>query len=57
MGNPIKIVDLVKKMIDLKGRKIKESENEDGIEIKYMGLRPEEKLHEELIISGKSIKN
>ena len=32
MGNPIKIVDLVKN-IDLKGRKIKESENEDGIEI------------------------
>ena len=56
MGNPIKIVDLVKKMIDLKGRKIKESENEDGIEIKYIGLRPGEKLHEELIISGKSIK-
>ncbi len=56
MGNPIKIVDLVKKMIDLKGRKIKENENEDGIEIKYIGLRPGEKLHEELIISGKSIK-
>jgi len=54
MGNPLKIFDIVKKMIDLKGRKIKKNKYDEGIEIKYVGLRPGEKLHEELIISGKS---
>lgn len=42
MGKPIKIVDLAKKMIELSGR--------DDIEIVYTGLRPGEKLYEELLI-------
>ncbi len=56
MGKPIKIIELVKKMIELKGKKIKINDFDDGISIKYIGLRPGEKLHEELIISGKSEK-
>ncbi|KAB7889903.1 NAD-dependent epimerase/dehydratase family protein [Poseidonibacter ostreae] len=43
MGEPIKIVDLAKKMIDLSGL--------DNIEIEFCGLRPGEKLYEELLIN------
>jgi FlaA1/EpsC-like NDP-sugar epimerase len=42
MGEPIKIVDLAKKMIELSGN--------DEVEIKFTGLRPGEKLYEELLI-------
>ena len=42
MGAPIKIVDLAQKMIELSGR--------DDIEIEFSGLRPGEKLYEELLI-------
>jgi len=42
MGEPIKIVDLAKKMIELSGR--------DDIDIEFTGLRPGEKLYEELLI-------
>ena len=42
MGEPIKIVDLAQKMIDLSGR--------SNIEIEFSGLRPGEKLYEELLI-------
>ena len=42
MGEPVKIVDLAKKMIELSGR--------DDIEIVFTGLRPGEKLYEELLI-------
>ncbi len=44
MGDPVKIVDLAKEMIRLSGLKL----NED-IEITYSGLRPGEKLYEELL--------
>ena len=43
MGEPIKIVDLAKKMIELSGKK--------EVKIEYTGLRPGEKLHEELLIN------
>ena len=43
MGEPIKIVDLAKKMIELSGR--------DDISIEFCGLRPGEKLYEELLIN------
>lgn len=43
MGEPIKIVDLAKKMIDLSGK--------NDIEIEFCGLRPGEKLYEELLIN------
>ena len=52
MGEPIKILDLAKKMIHLTGQSSfinGESPNTDGdIEIRFTGLRPGEKLHEEL---------
>ena len=57
MGNPIKINDLAKKMIKLSGNSIKNSENDYGdIEIIYTGLRPGEKLYEELLVDKNSIK-
>jgi FlaA1/EpsC-like NDP-sugar epimerase len=53
MGEPVKIVDLAKKMIRLSGRKVLGEEGaQAGIEIKYAGLRPGEKLYEELLISN-----
>ena len=55
MGNPVKIVDLARKMIHLSGFSIKDANNIDGdIEIKITGLRPGEKLYEELLINDKS---
>jgi len=51
MGEPIHIVDLAKRMIHLSGLEIKDAEHPDGdIEISYTGLRPGEKLYEELLI-------
>ena len=48
MGEPIKIVDLAKKMLELSGR--------DDIEIVFSGLRPGEKLYEELLIDESDAK-
>jgi len=51
MGEPVRIDDLAKKMIHLSGLEVKEESNPNGdIEIKYTGLRPGEKLYEELLI-------
>lgn len=51
MGEPVKIVDLAKNLIRLSGLEVKSSDNPDGdIEIKFTGLRPGEKLYEELLI-------
>ncbi|MDO9424793.1 MAG: nucleoside-diphosphate sugar epimerase/dehydratase [Methylobacter sp.] len=51
MGEPIRIVDLAKRMIHLSGLEIKDSEHPDGdIEIDFTGLRSGEKLYEELLI-------
>jgi len=51
MGEPVRIVDLARKMIRLSGLEIKDKLNPGGdIEIKYTGLRPGEKLYEELLI-------
>lgn len=53
MGDPVKIVDLARKMIYLSGLTLKDAENPGGdIEIKYTGLRPGEKLYEELLIGN-----
>ena len=55
MGKPVKISSLAKQLIELSGLKIKDINNPDGdIEIKYIGLRPGEKLFEELLVDGKS---
>jgi len=51
MGESVKIKDLIDKMIKLSGLSIKDDKNLDGdIEIKITGLRPGEKLYEELLI-------
>ena len=53
MGEPIKIVDLAIRMVKLFGLNIKDAQNQQGeIEIKEIGLRPGEKLFEELLING-----
>lgn len=54
MGEPIRIVDLAKRMIHLSGCIEKNKENPEGdIEITYTGLRAGEKLYEELLIGDK----
>jgi FlaA1/EpsC-like NDP-sugar epimerase len=51
MGEPVKIQDLARRMIALTGCTVREEANPEGdIEIKYTGLRPAEKLFEELLI-------
>ena len=51
MGKSIKIRDLIIRMINLSGLELKDLNNPDGdIEIKIIGLRPGEKLYEELLI-------
>ncbi len=51
MGQSVKIVDLARKMIELSGLTVKDEKNPDGdIEIEISGLRPGEKLYEELLI-------
>tara|TARA_B110000090_G_scaffold210038_1_gene269552 strand:+ start:7376 stop:9238 length:1863 start_codon:yes stop_codon:yes gene_type:complete len=52
MGDPVKIVDLAKNMIIQKGLKI-----DKDIKIKYTGLRPGEKLFEELLIDSEDLIN
>ena len=54
MGEPVKIKDLAEQMIYLSGLKLKEN-NIGDIEIVCTGLRPGEKLYEELLIDAKSI--
>jgi len=51
MGKPVRIDDLAQKMIRLSGLEVKDDAHPEGdIEIKYTGLRPGEKLYEELLI-------
>ena len=56
MGEPIKIIDLAYKMIHLSGMTPVDKDNPEGdIKIKFTGLRPGEKLYEELLI-GNNVK-
>jgi FlaA1/EpsC-like NDP-sugar epimerase len=51
MGQSVKIMDLARRMIELSGLTVKDEENPDGdIGIEITGLRPGEKLYEELLI-------
>ena len=53
MGEPVKIDDLARLMIRLSGLELRDETNPDGdIEISYTGLRPGEKLYEELLIGA-----
>ncbi len=54
MGEPIRIIDLAKRMIHLSGLEIKDKNHPNGeIAIQFTGLRPGEKLYEELLIGDK----
>ena len=56
MGKPIKIINLARRMIELSGRTILDAENPDGeIELITTGLRPGEKLYEELLIGENTL--
>ncbi|PIP80036.1 MAG: nucleoside-diphosphate sugar epimerase [Gammaproteobacteria bacterium CG22_combo_CG10-13_8_21_14_all_40_8] len=56
MGEPVLIHDLAKRMIELSGLEEKTEENPDGdIEIIFTGLRPGEKLYEELLIGENNV--
>jgi FlaA1/EpsC-like NDP-sugar epimerase len=51
MGEPVRIIDLAQRMIELSGLRLRSADQPDGdIEIKVVGLRPGEKLYEELLI-------
>jgi FlaA1/EpsC-like NDP-sugar epimerase len=53
MGKPIRIADLARRMVHLAGLTVRDEGNPDGdIEIRYTGLRPAEKLYEELLIGN-----
>ena len=51
MGQPVKIIDLARRMIELSGLTVSDEQNPDGdIAVEITGLRPGEKLYEELLI-------
>lgn len=53
MGEPVRIAELARRMIHLMGLEVRDDEHPHGdIEIKYTGLRPGEKLYEELLIGN-----
>lgn len=56
MGEPVKIIDLAQRMIELSGFSLKNEQNPDGdIAIEMIGLRPGEKLYEELLIGDNPV--
>lgn len=53
MGEPVKIIDLAYRMVELSGLRVKDESTPDGdIAIEITGLRPGEKLYEELLIGN-----
>lgn len=57
MGEPVKITDLARRMIHLSGLNIRDKDHPNGdIEIQFTGLRPGEKLYEELLIDSQANK-
>ena len=51
MGEPVKIIDLARRLVSLAGLKVRDAQQPDGdIELQIVGLRPGEKLYEELLI-------
>jgi FlaA1/EpsC-like NDP-sugar epimerase len=53
MGEPVRIADLARQMIELSGLRVRDESTPDGdISIEFTGLRPGEKLYEELLISA-----
>jgi FlaA1/EpsC-like NDP-sugar epimerase len=53
MGDPVKVIDLAYRMVQLSGLTVRDHQNPDGdLEISLIGLRPGEKLYEELLIGA-----
>ena len=53
MGEPVKILELAKRMVRLSGLTVRDEKHPNGdIEVKVTGLRPGEKLYEELLVAG-----
>ena len=52
MGKQMKVIDIAKRLIHLSGRSVADHSGSEGIEIIEVGLRPGEKMFEELLISG-----
>jgi FlaA1/EpsC-like NDP-sugar epimerase len=51
MGKPVRVAELAREMVRLSGLSVRDEHNPDGeIEIRYTGLRPGEKLYEELLV-------
>ena len=58
MGEPVKIVDLARNMIELSGLTVRDDDNPDGdIALAFTGLRPAEKLYEELLIGDDALES
>lgn len=55
MGKPMRIIDIARRMIELSGSTVREGADGSGIEIQVTGLRPGEKLYEELLIDAASM--
>ena len=56
MGEPVRVRDLARAMVELSGLSVRDEANPDGdIEILEIGLRPGEKLHEELLIEENAL--
>lgn len=56
MGEPVKIVDLARNIVELSGLSVRDAAHPDGdIEIRTIGLRPGEKLYEELLIGDNPV--
>ena len=54
MGEPVRIAELARQMIELSGLRVRDEQNPNGdIAIEFTGLRPGEKLYEELLISAR----
>ncbi len=51
MGEPVKIIDLARRLVSLAGLQVRDAHQPDGdVELSFIGLRPGEKLYEELLI-------
>jgi len=55
MGKPMRILDIARRMIELSGNTVRENGETSGIEIKVTGLRPAEKMSEELFLDDANL--
>jgi len=56
MGEPVRIIDLARRLVELSGRTVRDEHSPDGdIELQVTGLRPGEKLYEELLIGDSAM--